>query len=327
MSEEDNVLFEIKDVKKYFPVSRNSGAGRGATLKAVDGVDLTIHEGETLGLVGESGCGKSTLGRSILQLHSITSGQIIYKGEHLENYNSKKMRPLRKHMQMIFQDPYASLSPRMTIYQCVKAPLDVQGGMTEDEKSKTVIDMLDYVGVSEQQFYKYPHELSGGQLQRVAIARAMITNPEFVVCDEPVSALDVSVRAQVLNLMRSAQKSTNMAYLFISHDLSVVKYLCSSVAVMYLGKIVEESSKKEIYANPMHPYTKALMSAIPVPNIHYKKQNIILQGDVPNAVNPPQGCRFNTRCPYATDKCFTDEPKLVEVKEGHSVACHLAGTI
>ncbi len=320
--EDKRVLLEVKDVKKYFTLSKRPFAPP-KLLKAVDGVDLVVHEGEALGIVGESGCGKSTLGRTILKLHPITGGEVIYNGEHLEGYSLKKMRPFRKDMQIIFQDPYAALSPRMTIFQSVKAPLDVQGGMSEEEKNREVVGMLHYVGVSEFQFHKYPHELSGGQRQRAVIARAMVTRPRFIVCDEPVSALDVSVRSQVLNLMRKAQRDAGVAYLFISHDLSVVRYLCDTVAVMYLGKIVEKASKKELFENPQHPYTKALLSAIPVPDIHYKKERVILQGDVPNAVNPPSGCRFRTRCPYATERCAQEMPQLTDINPDHAVACHL----
>ncbi len=318
---EKKLLLEVQGLKKHYPVSG------GKVLKAVDGVDLKIHEGETCGLVGESGCGKSTLGRTILKLHPATEGQIIFDGQHIEGHTARQMRPLRKEMQIIFQDPYASLSPRMTILDAVKAPLDVQGELPEKEKLEQVHRILDVVGVAPQHMYKYPHELSGGQRQRVVIARAMITRPRFVVCDEPVSALDVSVRAQVLNLMRRMQREMQVSYLFISHDLSVVRYLCERVVVMYLGKVVEQADKKALFENPLHPYTRALISAIPVPNIHVEHNHIALEGDIPNPVNPPGGCHFHTRCPYATERCRTEEPLLKEAAQGHCVACHRAGEV
>lgn len=321
---EGKVLVEVKNLKKHYPVSGGLASKKRKVLKAVDGVDLTIHEGEIVGLVGESGCGKSTLGRTILRLHPVTDGEVVFEGTHIENMKMKALRPLRRDMQMIFQDPYASLSPRMTIYESVKAPLDVlEANLSAQEKDAKIQEILHTVGVTDQHMNKYPHELSGGQRQRVVIARAMITNPKFVVCDEPVSALDVSVRAQVLNLMKRVQQDTGVAYLFISHDLSVVKYICQTVAVMYLGKIVELAPKKELYENPQHPYTKALMSAIPIPDITVKRDRIVLKGDIPSPVNPPKGCHFHTRCPYAMEKCSEIEPELRDDGCGHQVACHL----
>lgn len=319
----DKILLEAKNVKKYYPVSGGLSSKKRKVLKAVDGVDLTIHEGEIVGLVGESGCGKSTFGRTILRLHSVTDGTICFDGKNIEKMSMKELRPIRRDMQMIFQDPYASLSPRMTIYDSVKAPLDVlEKNLSDKEKEAKIVDILSTVGVTEQHMNKYPHELSGGQRQRVVIARAMITNPKFVVCDEPVSALDVSVRAQVLNLMKKLQRDTGVAYLFISHDLSVVKYICETVAVMYLGRIVEIASKKDLFDKPLHPYTQALMSAIPIPDIHVKQDRIILQGDIPSPVNPPRGCPFHTRCPYASENCMETVPTLKDMGNGHKVACH-----
>lgn len=320
-----NVLLDVKGLKKYYDVGTVHLGKARKVLKAVDNVDLKVYEGETVGLVGESGCGKSTLGRTILKLHSVTDGTIEYKGKHIEKLSPTEMRPYRKEMQMIFQDPYASLNPRMTILASVKAPLDIQGGYSAKEKEEKVRDILHYVGVNDLQLMKYPHELSGGQRQRVVIARAMVTDPSFVVCDEPVSALDVSVRAQVLNLMKRMQHERGMSYLFISHDLSVVKYLCESVVVMYLGQVVEKAWKKDLFEHPLHPYTQALMSAIPIPDIHVNKQRIILQGDIPSPVNPPKGCYFHTRCPYATEKCKNETPELKNVGCDHCVACHYAG--
>lgn len=319
----EELLLEVKRLKKYYPTSNALNPKHRKLLKAVDGVDFTMHKGEIFGLVGESGCGKSTLGRTLLRLHPVTDGQVIFQGTHLESMTMRQLRPFRRDMQMIFQDPYASLSPRMTIYDSVKAPLDVlEPTLSEREKQEKIVEILATVGVTQQHMNKYPHELSGGQRQRVVIARAMITKPKFVVCDEPVSALDVSVRAQVLNLMKKVQHETGVAYLFISHDLSVVKYICGTVAVMYLGKIVEIAPKKELYAHAQHPYTKALMSAIPVPELNAKRERIVLQGDIPSPVNPPRGCHFHTRCPYATEQCMETEPVL-KGDGGHQVACHL----
>lgn len=320
---EKTLLLDIRKIKKHYVLDSNLLGTPTKTLKAVDGVDMQVHRGEVIGLVGESGCGKSTLGRTVLKLHSVTEGEILFRERHIERLNSKQMRPFRKDMQMIFQDPYASLSPRMTIMDSVRVPLDIQTNLSMAEKLDKVRDTLNYVGVTEQHFYKYPHELSGGQRQRVVIARAMITDPSFIVCDEPVSALDVSVRAQVLNLMRRMQRETGVSYLFISHDLSVVKYICDTIYVMYLGKIVEKADKRELFEQPLHPYTQALMSAIPIPDIHAVRERVILQGDIPSPVNPPRGCHFHTRCPYATERCCEEAPELKEVRPGHCVACHL----
>lgn len=318
------ILMEAVGVKKYFPVKRSMPFEPKRYVKAVDGVDITIHSNETVGLVGESGCGKSTLGRALINLAPATDGKILYRGKEIQNYKPSQMRPLHKELQLIFQDPYASLNPRMTIYEAVKAPLDVYHQGSEEEKKDRVRELLDYVGIGAQHMWKYPHELSGGQRQRVVIARAVILNPNFVVCDEPVSALDVSVRSQVLNLMKQLQQDVGLSYLFISHDLSVVRYLCSQILVMYLGRIVEEASKEELFEHPVHPYTKALLSAIPIPDIHVKTKRIILTGDVPSPLNPPAGCRFHTRCPYATEVCSKEAPACMEVAKGHKVYCHHA---
>ena len=304
-------LLEIRNVKKYYPVKKVRN-GEDISVKAVDQIDLTVNQGEIVGLVGESGCGKSTLGKTILKLHDITGGQILFHGEDITNYTEKQMRPLREKIQIIFQDPYASLNPKKKVVQSVMTPLDVSGKYTKEEKLKKVIDILNEVGLSEKFLEKYPHEMSGGQRQRVVIARALINDPELVICDEPVSALDVSVRSQVLNLLKDLQKERNLTYIFISHDLSVVEYLCDRVAVMYLGRIMELADKKQLYGNPLHPYTRALLSAIPVPDIHAKKDEIILQGEVPSPLNPPKGCLFSTRCAYATERCHKEAPKLVD---------------
>ncbi len=315
-------VMSIKNLKKHFPV--RGLKNRKLSLKAVDGVSLDIMPGETVGLVGESGCGKSTLGRTILGLQSATDGQIEFMGEEIAGYDTKKLRPLRQKMQIIFQDPYASLDPRKTVFDLVRAPLDAFRIGTEEEKQQKTRQILEFVGLGEYQFYKFPHELSGGQRQRVVIARAMVVDPAFILCDEPVSALDVSVRSQVLNLMKEAQEETGVAYLFISHDMSVVRYLCDRVAVMYLGKLVEFGSKKELFENPLHPYTKALLSAIPVPDVDKKRERIFLPGDVPSPLHPPKGCRFHNRCPYAQESCGTVEPQWQDMGEGHFVACPYA---
>ena len=319
-------LLEIRNVKKYYPVKKVRN-GEDISVKAVDQIDLTVNQGEIVGLVGESGCGKSTLGKTILKLHDITGGQILFHGEDITNYTEKQMRPLREKIQIIFQDPYASLNPKKKVVQSVMTPLDVSGKYTKEEKLKKVIDILNEVGLSEKFLEKYPHEMSGGQRQRVVIARALINDPELVICDEPVSALDVSVRSQVLNLLKDLQKERNLTYIFISHDLSVVEYLCDRVAVLYLGRIMELAEKKQLYGNPLHPYTRALLSAIPVPDIHAKKDEIILQGEVPSPLNPPKGCLFSTRCAYATERCHKEAPKLVELTGENgakrSVSCFL----
>ena len=319
-------LLEIRNVKKYYPVKKVRN-GEDISVKAVDQIDLTVNQGEIVGLVGESGCGKTTLGKTILKLHDITGGQILFHGEDITNYTEKQMRPLREKIQIIFQDPYASLNPKKKVVQSVMTPLDVSGKYTKEEKLKKVIDILNEVGLSEKFLEKYPHEMSGGQRQRVVIARALINDPELVICDEPVSALDVSVRSQVLNLLKDLQKERNLTYIFISHDLSVVEYLCDRVAVMYLGRIMELADKKQLYGNPLHPYTRALLSAIPVPDIHAKKDEIILQGEVPSPLNPPKGCLFSTRCAYATERCHKEAPKLVELTDENgakrSVSCFL----
>ena len=321
-------LLEIRNVKKYYPVKKVRN-GEDISVKAVDQIDLTVNQGEIVGLVGESGCGKSTLGKTILKLHDITGGQILFHGEDITNYTEKQMRPLREKIQIIFQDPYASLNPKKKVVQSVMTPLDVSGKYTKEEKLKKVIDILNEVGLSEKFLEKYPHEMSGGQRQRVVIARALINDPELVICDEPVSALDVSVRSQVLNLLKDLQKERNLTYIFISHDLSVVEYLCDRVAVMYLGRIMELADKKQLYGNPLHPYTRALLSAIPVPDIHAKKDEIILQGEVPSPLNPPKGCLFSTRCAYATERCHKEAPKLVELtaRTGQSAAFPVSCTI
>ena len=316
-----NTLIEVKNLKKNFLVKKSMDKRNQVFLKAVDGVNLTIDKGEIVGLVGESGCGKSTLGRTIVKLHPITDGEVFYDGKNITNISEKQMKEYRKKMQIIFQDPYASLNPRKMVYESVKAPLDVFKEGTEQFKKEKVSEILEVVGLGSNYLNKYPHEMSGGQRQRIAIARALVNDPDFVVCDEPVSSLDVSVRSQVLNLMKDLQRQRNLAYLFISHDLSVVRYLCDKVAVMYLGKIIEIAGKGELFNRALHPYTQALLSSIPIPDVNVKKEKIILKGDVPSPLNPPTGCRFHTRCPYAAEQCKNQEPQLDDVGNQHQVAC------
>ena len=322
MSENTNILLETKDLSKYFTAKKGLLNLQPSVVKAVDHVSLSVKRGETLGLVGESGCGKSTLGRTILRLIPATEGQVLYNGEDILTYDKKKMWEMRRKLQIIFQDPYSSLNPRMTVYDLISAPLEVYKIGTKAERREMVEEILQEVGLDKQYLNRFPHEFSGGQRQRIGIARALILNPEFVVCDEAVSALDVSVRAQVLNLMRNMQQKKNLTYLFISHDLSVVRHISDRIAVMYLGSVAEVAEKAQLYSNPMHPYTKALLSAIPLPDVKKKRQRIILQGDVPSAYNPPSGCKFHTRCPYATDLCKQEIPVLRQMEKGHQVACH-----
>ena len=323
MSEDKKVLLEVQKVKKEFVTSKSLTGKPLKIVHAVDSVDLTIYEGETIGVVGESGCGKSTLGRCILQLIRPTAGNVLYRGEDITKLNKEQMRQMRRKMQLIFQDPYASLNPRMTVLELSMAPLEAFGIGTMEERVQRVKEIMELVGMPENMMNRYPHEFSGGQRQRIVIARALVLNPEFVVCDEPVSALDVSVRAQVLNLIQELKKKKHLTYMFISHDLSVVKYISDRIAVMYLGRIVEIAEKNELYNNPQHPYTKALLSAIPIPDVDNKMKREILTGDVPSPLNPPSGCYFHTRCKYATERCKTECPALHDVGNGHMVACHL----
>lgn len=323
MSEDKKVLLEVQKVKKEFVTSKSLTGKPLKIVHAVDSVDLTIYEGETIGVVGESGCGKSTLGRCILQLIRPTAGNVLYRGEDITKLNKEQMRQMRRKMQLIFQDPYASLNPRMTVLELIMAPLEAFGIGTMEERVQRVKEIMELVGMPENMMNRYPHEFSGGQRQRIVIARALVLNPKFVVCDEPVSALDVSVRAQVLNLIQELKKKKHLTYMFISHDLSVVKYISDRIAVMYLGRIVEIAEKNELYNNPQHPYTKALLSAIPIPDVDNKMKREILTGDVPSPLNPPSGCYFHTRCKYATERCKTECPVLHDVGNGHMVACHL----
>ncbi len=319
------VLVEVKNLKKHFPIKSGIVFQREvAAVKAVDGVTFHIYEGETLGLVGESGCGKSTTGRTILQLYRPTEGSVKFEGVELTELKGNALRRMRRKMQMVFQDPYASLNPRMSVGRIVAEPLVVHGIGTKKEREERVAELLELVGLNPYFVRRYPHEFSGGQRQRIGLARALALNPKFIVADEPISALDVSIQAQVVNLMQELQENLGLTYLFIAHDLSMVRHLCDRVAVMYLGKIVEVAESEELYTNPLHPYTQALLSAVPVPDpvVEETRQRIILKGDVPSPINPPKGCNFNTRCPVSVDVCFSQEPELVEVLPEHWVACH-----
>lgn len=315
-------LLQVEHLKKYFSSSKKFLGGPVKTVKAVDDVSFSVYRGETLGVVGESGCGKSTLGRSILRLHEPDSGLVVYEGKDLSELDKNEMREYRKKMQIIFQDPYASLNPRMTVKELICASLDVFHIGTKEERMELVLDMMEKVGLPLEYLNRYPHEFSGGQRQRIMIARALVLNPGFVVCDEPVSALDVSVRAQVLNLMKDLQQELSLTYLFISHDLSVVRYICDRIMVMYLGKVVEIATKDELYSHALHPYTQALLSSIPIPDVDAQQERIRLAGDIPSPMNPPSGCRFHTRCAYAQQKCKECEPEFRDMGDGHMVACH-----
>lgn len=315
-------LVKVRDLKKYFPVGGGVFSKSGGVVKAVDGVSFDIFPGETLGLVGESGCGKSTTGRAIMRLIEPTSGEVYFDGRNMLKISSKELRYLRREMQIIFQDPYASLNPRMTVGKIVGEPLRVFKLASGKELEKRVTELLSYVGLASYHARRYPHEFSGGQRQRVGIARALALNPKLIICDEPVSALDVSIQSQVLNLLKDLQEQFNFTYLFIAHGLNVVKHVSNRVGVMYLGQLVELAGDDGLYDSPLHPYTQALLSAVPVPDPRIKKERIILTGDVPSPVNPPDGCRFHTRCFKCMEICSRKQPEFKEVRPGHWVSCH-----
>ncbi len=317
-------LLEIRGLKKYFPGGGGLFSRRKGEVRAVDGVDLAVEEGETLGLVGESGCGKSTLGRTLLRLIEPTEGEINFNGKNLLKLSPRELRDMRREMQIIFQDPYASLNPRMRVGQIVGEGLEIHKLAAGRKKRDRVMDLLNQVGLREEHYDRYPHEFSGGQRQRIGIARALAVNPKFIVADEPVSSLDVSIQAQIINLLQELQEKMHLTYFFISHDLRVVEHISHRVAIMYLGKIVEIAPSDKIYQAAKHPYTRALLSAVPIPDPEHKKERIILQGDVPSPVNPPAGCSFHPRCAYREDVCDKVEPKL-EFADGHGASCHVFG--
>jgi oligopeptide transport system ATP-binding protein len=319
------VLLRVEGLKKYFPITRGVFQRHVGDVKAVDDVSFHIYRGETLGLVGESGCGKSTTGRTILQLYRATAGSIYLDDVDLATLKGKQLRRMRSRMQMIFQDPYASLNPRMTVGSIVGEPLEIHGIARGKEKRERVDELLDLVGLKTYFANRYPHEFSGGQRQRVGIARALALEPDFIVCDEPIASLDVSIQAQVVNLMEELQDRMGLTYMFIAHDLSMVRHISDRIAVMYLGKIVELTDRNSLYTDPLHPYTQALLSAVPIPDpvVEEKRQRIILEGDVPSPANPPQGCNFSTRCPRVMDMCREAEPEFKEASPDHWVACHL----
>ncbi|OIO89486.1 MAG: peptide ABC transporter substrate-binding protein [Anaerolineae bacterium CG2_30_64_16] len=318
-------LVEVKDLRMWFPIVRGVLQRHVADVKAVDGLNFHIYKGETLGLVGESGCGKSTTGRAILQLYQPTTGEVLFRGQNLVRINRGQLRHMRRQMQMIFQDPYASLNPRMTVGNIVGEPLEVHNIGTKAERAERVRELLAVVGLNPYFINRYPHEFSGGQRQRIGVARALAVNPQFIVCDEPISALDVSIQAQIINLLEDLQEQFGLTYLFIAHDLSVVRHISDRIAVMYLGKIMELTTRDELYHNPMHPYTQALLSAVPIPDpaVEEKRQRIILEGDVPTPVNPPKGCNFSTRCPKVMEICRENEPEFRDYGDEHFVACWL----
>ena len=319
----DDIILDVQDLKKYFPIRGGVFQHTVGYVKAVDGISFQLKRGETLGIVGESGCGKSTAGRTILRLHEITGGKVLFNGKDIAKLSKKELRKKRLEMQMVFQDPYSSLNPRMTVGQIIGEALTDHKLMSKTQAKEKVQEIMEVCGLPSYYISRYPHEFSGGQRQRIGIARALVLDPQFVICDEPVSALDVSIQSQIINLLGDLQKERNFSYIFISHDLSVVEYISNRVAVMYLGNIVELADKNEIFDNPLHPYTKALMSAIPVPDPTRKRERIILTGDLPSPSNPPSGCKFRTRCPMACEKCAKEAPEYRDVGGGHYVACHL----
>ena len=316
-------ILEVRHLRKCFPLKKSITGKVLRELVAVDDVSFKLMPGETLGIVGESGCGKTTLGRAILKLHQPTDGKIIFMGEDITDFKSSQMREIRKKMQIIFQDPYSSLPPRSTVGDILSEPVKVHNIVPKDEVKDYVLNLMEKCGLRDYYYERYPHEFSGGQRQRICIARALSVNPSLVICDEPVSALDVSIQAQIINLLKELQRELNLTYVFISHDLSVVKFISDKIGVMYLGSMVEFGNKKDIFDNPIHPYTKALFSAIPNPNPDVKMERIHLSGDIPSPANPPKGCRFHTRCPHATEICKHIPPEYKEYEPGHFAACHL----
>jgi oligopeptide transport system ATP-binding protein len=325
MKPKDDVILRVEQLKKYFPIRRGVLRRVVGNIKAVDGVTFEVYRGETLGLVGESGCGKTTIGRTITRLYEASAGHIYFNDTDLTRLKGKALRRMRRKIQMVFQDPYASLNPRMTVFGIVSEPLVIFNTVLSRERKNRVAELLQLVGLNPAIMSRYPHEFSGGQRQRIGLARSLALNPDLIVCDEPISALDVSIQAQVVNLLEELQERLNLTYIFIAHDLSMVRHISRRVAVMYLGKIVELTDRETLYAKPLHPYTQALLSAIPVPDPYVEEQRrrILLEGDLPSPANPPKGCHFNTRCRQAQAACFENDPEFIEVEPGHQVACHL----
>lgn len=321
-AQDDDYLLVVNDLKEYFPISKSLIKSNTVYLKAVDGVSLKLKAGHTIGIVGESGCGKTTLGRTILRLYEPTGGEAIFEGKHIEKLKGNALRKMRPNFQMIFQDPYSSLSPRMTVGEIVGEAVKVHHIVPKEQYKDYIVDIMTKCGLQPHYFDRYPHEFSGGQRQRICIAKALALKPKLVICDEPVSALDVSIQAQIINLFKDLQESDNLAYLFISHDLSVVEHISDEVGVMYLGNMVEYGSKRDLFDNPLHPYTKALFSAVPVPDPDSKINRIVLQGDIPSPANPPKGCKFHTRCSDCMSACKLFQPKFTDLGGGHYVACH-----
>lgn len=321
------VLLKVDGLKKYFPIRKGVLNTQVGDVKAVDDVSFEVFEGETLGIVGESGCGKSTTGRLLMRLLEPTEGEIEFAGKMISELSNNEMRKARRDIQMIFQDPYASLNPRHNIGKILEEPLIVHGMGNAKERKQKVLELLEIVGLNEYHVKRYPHQFSGGQRQRIGIARALMTNPRLIIADEPVSALDVSIQAQVLNLLQNLQKDLKLTYVFISHDLGVVRHISNRVGVMYLGKLVELTASEDLYAEPLHPYTQALLSSVPVPDPTFEREQLIISGDIPSASNPPSGCTFHTRCPFKKEECSQVVPKMQEVKPGHYVACHLYDAI
>jgi len=321
-SQKQTILLDARNIVKYYPIHGGVFMKEVASVKAVDDVSLTIREGETLGLVGESGCGKTTFGRTILRLEAPTSGEIYFERENILAYDPEQMRALRKKMQIIFQDPFSSLNPRKTVSHIIGYPLLIHGGLSKPEREKKVLELLEVVGLRKEHMRRYPHQFSGGQRQRIGVARALALNPKLIICDEPVSALDVSIQAQVINLLKDLQEAFGLTYLFISHNLSVVEHVSDRVAVMYLGKLAELADSQTLYRTPLHPYTRALLAASPVPDPTLTRKRLIIKGDVPSPINPPPGCRFHTRCTFANARCKAEIPSLIPHASGSQVACH-----
>lgn len=324
--ENGSVVLRAEQVKKYFPVQ--GGLGRPKRMvKAVDGVDLEVKKGEIYGLVGETGCGKSTLGRTLIRLTEPTEGKVQILGKEITGLHGNDLREMRRDVQMVFQDPYTSLDPRQKVGDILMEALEIHGIGSKSQRMEAALEILEKVGLRLEHFYRYPHEFSGGQRQRIGLARALILNPKIIICDEPVSALDVSIQAQIINLLQDLREKEGISFLFIAHDMSVVKYVSDRIGVMYLGNMMEEAETEELFSNTLHPYAKALLSAVPNPDPHHKRERINLKGELPSPMNPPSGCVFHTRCPYATEECSLQKPELKEVKPGHKVACLKAGNL